>query len=224
MNLFALSVQSTFAALFAVAVAAVPAWAQAPAAPSAPVRPDREMAPDVLVRTLSTEVLDAIRADKALQAGDLTRLNRLIDETIMPHVNFEKMTRLAVGRAWRDASPAQREALIREFRTLLIRTYSGAVSEVRDHKVVLQPLRMAPSDTDVIVRTSAVPSRGEAIRIDYRLEKTEVRWKIYDISILGVWLVESYRHSFAAEISRGGIDGLIGALAERNRALGVRKA
>ena len=208
----------------ALALAAAGAWAQSPTAPTAAVRPDPRLAPDALVLALSNQVLDAIRADKALQAGDPARLNRLIDETIMPHVNFEKMTRLAVGRGWREATPAQREALVREFRTLLVRTYSGAISEVRDHRIVLRPFRMAPSDTDVIVRTSAVPSRGEPIHIDYRLERTDAGWKIYDLNILGVWLVESYRHSFAAEIGRGGVDGLIRALAERNRAPDTKKA
>lgn len=207
----------------ALALVAGAAWAQSPGTPAAAVRPDPRMAPDALVLALSNQVLDTIRADKALQAGDPERLNRLVDETIMPHVNFERMTRLAVGRGWRDATPAQREALVREFRILLVRTYSGAVSEVRDHRIVLRPFRMAPSDTEVIVRTSAVPSRGESIQIDYRLEKTDAAWKIYDLNILGIWLVESYRHSFAAEIGRGGVDGLIRSLAERNRAPDTKK-
>jgi phospholipid transport system substrate-binding protein len=220
-----LSSSTLAASLTALALVATGAWAQSPTAPAAAVRPDPRLAPDALVLALSNQVLDAIRADKALQAGDLVRLNRLVDEIIMPHVNFEKMTRLAVGRGWREATPAQREALVREFRILLVRTYSGAVSEVRDHRIVLRPFRMAPSsDTDVIVRTSAVPSRGEAIQIDYRLEKTDAAWKIYDLNILGIWLVESYRHSFAAEIGRGGIDGLIRSLAERNRAPDTKKA
>ncbi len=183
------------------------------------IAPSAAEAPDALVRRLSNDVLDAIKKDKSLQAGDVARLNALIDEKILPYVDFEKMTRLAVGRGWRQATPEQRERLTREFRTLLVRTYSGAVSAVRDHQVQMRPFRAGPNDTDVIVRTAVVPSRGEPIQLDYRLEKTDAGWKIYDVNILGVWLVENYKNSFAAEIKAGGIDGLIKSLAERNRQL-----
>jgi phospholipid transport system substrate-binding protein len=176
-------------------------------------------APDALVKSLSEDVLASIRKDPSLQSGDVGRLNALVDEKILPHVNFEKMTRLAVGRNWREASPEQRQALTREFRSLLVRTYAGAVSTAKDYQVRMQPFRADPAETDVTVRTQAVPVRGEPIQLDYRLEKTGAGWKIYDVNVLGVWLVENYRNTFAAEISRGGIDGLIKSLVDRNKAL-----
>ncbi|MCX7901899.1 MAG: ABC transporter substrate-binding protein [Burkholderiaceae bacterium] len=179
--------------------------------------------PDVLVRNLSIEVLDTIRKDKALQSGDFARLQQMVDEKILPHVNFEKMTRLAVGRGWRDATPEQRQALTREFRTLLVRTYSGALAQVRDHQVKLLPFRPTSAD-DVVVRTQIVASRGEPIQLDYRLEKTDSGWKIYDVNVLGVWLVENYKNQFASQINQGGIDGLIKHLSEMNRGVDGRKA
>jgi len=176
-------------------------------------------APDALVKTLSEDVLASIRKDPTLQSGDIARLNALIDEKILPHVNFEKMTRLAVGRSWREASPEQRQALTREFRSLLVRTYAGAVSAAKDYQVQMKPFRADPGETDVTVRTQAVPARGDPIQLDYRVEKTAAGWKIYDVNVLGVWLVENYRNTFAGEISRSGIDGLIKSLVERNKAL-----
>jgi phospholipid transport system substrate-binding protein len=202
-----------------VAGVALASAASAQGTTAASVAPSASLAPDALIRTLSNDVLDAIRKDKSLQSGDVARLNALINEKILPYVNFERMTQLAVGRGWRQATPEQREKLTREFRTLLVRTYSGAVSAVRDHQVQMRPFRAGPADTDVIVRTAAVPSRGEPIQLDYRLEKTDAGWKIYDVNVLGVWLVENYKSSFAAEINAGGIDGLIKSLAERNRQL-----
>lgn len=176
-------------------------------------------APDALIKTLSEDVLASIRKDPSLQAGDIARLNALIDEKILPYVNFEKMTRLAVGRGWRDASAEQRQTLTREFRSLLVRTYAGAVSTTKDYQVRILPFRAEPTDTDVTVRTQAVPARGDPIQLDYRMEKTGTGWKIYDVNVLGVWLVENYRNTFASEVSRGGIDGLIKSLMERNKAL-----
>jgi len=176
-------------------------------------------APDVLIKTLSEDVLASIRKDPSLQSGDIARLNALVDEKILPHVNFEKMTRLAVGRSWRDATAEQRQALTREFRAVLVRTYAGAVSTAKDYQVQMKPFRAEPNETDVTVRTQAVPARGEPIQLDYRLEKTGSEWKIYDVNVLGVWLVENYRNTFTSEISRGGIDGLIKSLVERSKAL-----
>jgi len=181
--------------------------------------PSSAAAPDVLVRDLSNEVLATIKADKALASGDVNRVQKLVDEKILPYVDFQKMTQLAVGRGWRQATPEQREALTREFRTLLVRTYSGALSQVTDHKVELRPFRAQPADTDVLVRTSVVASRGDPIQLDYRLEKTDANWKIYDVNILGVWLVENYKTQFASQINSGGIDGLIKTLTDRNRQL-----
>jgi phospholipid transport system substrate-binding protein len=197
-------------AVGAAVLAAGAALAQAPSSAAAP---------DVLVRDLSNEVLATIKADKALASGDVNRVQKLVDEKILPYVDFQKMTQLAVGRGWRQATPEQREALTREFRTLLVRTYSGALSQVTDHKVELRPFRAQPADTDVLVRTSVVASRGDPIQLDYRLEKTDANWKIYDVNILGVWLVENYKTQFASQINSGGIDGLIKTLTDRNRQL-----
>ena len=182
-----------------------------------------DAAPDALVMKVSSELIDTIRGDRTLQAGDPARLNALVDQKVVPVVDFEKMTRLAVGRGWRQASPEQRAALVREFRTLLVFTYSGAVSAITDHRVQLRPFRMAPAETDVIVRTQVVASRGDPIQLDYRLEKTDAGWKVYDINVLGVWLVENYRNSFASEVNANGIDGLVKSLTERNRALSGRR-
>jgi phospholipid transport system substrate-binding protein len=198
----------------AALLAAGAASAQAPAAASSATA-----APDALVRDLSNEVLATIKADKALASGDVNRVQKLIDEKILPYVDFEKMTRLAVGRGWRQATPEQRAALTREFRTLLVRTYSGALSQVTDHQVQLRPYRAQPAESDVLVRTSVVASRGDPIQLDYRLEKTDAGWKIYDVNILGVWLVENYKTQFASQINAGGVDGLIKTLTDRNKQL-----
>ena len=150
-------------------------------------------------------------------------MQKLVDEKILPYVDFQKMTQLAVGRGWRTANAEQRTALTREFRTLLVRTYSGALSQVKDHKVQMRPFRAQPNETDVVVRTNVVPSRGEPIQLDYRLEKQDAGWKIYDVNVLGVWLVENYKTQFAGEINAGGVDGLIKSLTERNRQLSEPK-
>lgn len=204
-------------ALGAFLLLAGAAYAQAPAA--TPTTAAATAAPDALVRDVSNEVLNAIKADKALATGDVNRVQKLVDEKILPYVDFQKMTQLAVGRGWRQATPEQRAALSREFRTLLVRTYSGALSQVKDHQVQLRPFRTQPADTDVVVRTNIVASRGDPIQIDYRLEKTDAGWKIYDVNILGVWLVENYKTQFASEINANGIDGLIKTLTDRNKQL-----
>ena len=180
--------------------------------------------PDAMVRDLSNEVLNAIKADKALKSGDTNRVQKLVDEKVLPYTDFQKMTQLSVGPGWRNATPEQRAALTREFRTLLVRTYSGALSQVSDHKVELRPFRAQPTDTDVIVRTQVVASRGDPIQLDYRLEKTDGGWKIYDINILGVWLVENYKSQFSSQVNAGGVDGLIKTLTERNSQLAQKKA
>lgn len=174
-------------------------------------------APDELIRTLSTDVLERIKADEALKAGDIQKLSRFVDDVVMPNVNFERMTSLAVGRGWRTATPEQQKQLMTEFRSLLIRTYAGALSAVKDQTVRVRPLRAAPDDTEVVVRSEIVQPRGEPIQLDYRLEKANNTWRIYDLNVLGVWLVETYRNQFAQEINARGIDGLIRSLAERNR-------
>ena len=176
-------------------------------------------APDVMVQRLSTEVLDALRADKSVKAGDLDKVIVLVDKTIMPNVNFRRMTAAAVGPGWRKASPEQQKRLQDEFKTLLVRTYAGALAQVSDQTINVKPLRASPEDKDVLVRTE-VRGRGDPIQLDYWLEKTPGQgtgWKIYNLNVLGVWLVETYRSQFAREINAKGIDGLIDALAARNQ-------
>jgi phospholipid transport system substrate-binding protein len=173
--------------------------------------------PDALIRQLSTEVIDTVKADKAIQAGDVGKIIALVDAKVMPHVNFQRMTASAVGRHWRAASPEQQRRVQDEFKVLLVRTYAGALTQVKEQTVQLRPLRAAPEDTEVVVRTE-IKGRGDPIQLDYRLEKTAAGWKIYDVNVLGVWLVEQYRSSFAQEIGSSGMDGLITKLAERNRA------
>jgi phospholipid transport system substrate-binding protein len=193
-----------FIAGFAVAIGAV-AHAQAPA-------------PDALIKQVSTEVIDTVKADKAIQAGDLNRIIALVDAKVMPHVNFTRMTRIAVGRPWAGATPDQQKRLQDEFKTLLVRAYSGALTQVKDQVVELQPMRSAATDTEVVVRTK-VKGKGDAIQLDYRLEKTDTGWKIYDVNVLGVWLADtSFKSDFAPVVSKDGIDGLIRHLAERNKA------
>lgn len=175
-------------------------------------------APDAMVQRLSTEVLDALRADKSIKAGDLDKVIALVDKTIMPNVNFRRMTAAAVGPGWRKASPEQQKRLQDEFKTLLVRTYAGALAQVSDQTINVKPLRASPEDKDVLVRTE-VRGRGDPIQLDYWLEKTPGKgtgWKIYNLNVLGAWLVETYRSQFAREINAKGIDGLIEALAARN--------
>jgi phospholipid transport system substrate-binding protein len=176
--------------------------------------------PDDLIKEVSIDVLDAVKSDQAVQAGDVQRVIALVDAKVMPYVNFQRMTSLAVGRYWRMASPEQKQRLQDEFKILLVRTYSGALAQVKDQTVQLRPMRSTPDATDVVVRTE-VRGRGDPIQLDYRLEKSDTGWKIYDVNVLGVWLVENYRNSFAQEIGANGIDGLIAKLAGRNKAAGL---
>jgi phospholipid transport system substrate-binding protein len=175
-----------------------------------------DTAPEELIRQVSTEVIDTVKADKAIQAGDVSRIITLVDTKVMPHVNFQRMTASAVGRNWRSATPEQQKRLQEEFKVLLVRSYAGALTQVKDQTVQLKPMRANPGDTEVVVRTE-VKGKGEPIQLDYRLEKAGDSWKIYDVNVVGVWLVEQYRTSFNQEISAGGIDGLIAKLAERNK-------
>ena len=176
-------------------------------------------AADALIKRLSTEVLDSIKADKAIQSGDLSRIITLVDARIMPNVNFQRMTAMAVGPAGRQATPEQQKHLQDEFKILLVRTYAGALTQVSDQTIAIKPMRAAAEDKEVVVRTE-VKGRGDAIQLDYRLEKTPgegAGWKIFNMNVLGVWLVETYRSQFAQEISAKGINGLIGTLTERNK-------
>ena len=176
-------------------------------------------APDALVKRLSTDVLDTIKADKSLQGGDINKIIALVDSKIMPNVNFQRMTAAAVGPGWRQATPAQQKRLQEEFKTLLVRTYSGALAQVSDQTIAIKPLRASPEDKDLLVRSEVV-GKGEPIQLDYRLEKTPGQgagWKIYNLNVMGVWLVETYRSQFAQEINAKGIDGLIASLESRNQ-------
>ena len=185
---------------------------------SAPlVRAAADEAPDALIKRISAEVLDNIKADKDVQAGDMSKVISLVDSKIMPNVNFTRMTASAVGRTWRQATPEQQKRLQDEFKILLVRTYSGALSQVKEQSVIIKPLRAAPSDTEIVVRTEVL-GRGDPVQLDYRMEKTPGGWKIYDLNVLGVWLVETYRTQFAQEINAKGVDGLIASLAQRNKA------
>ena len=179
--------------------------------------------PDALIKRVSAEVLDNIRTDKSVQAGDMTKVMSLVDSQIMPNVNFVRMTASAVGRSWRQATPEQQKKLQDEFKSLLIRTYSGALAQVKEQTVNVKPLRAAAADTEVVVRTEVL-GRGDPVQLDYRLEKVGNTWKIYDLNVLGVWLVETYRTQFAQEINAKGIDGLIASLAERNKSNIVKKS
>lgn len=193
-----------FSALLALMLSGT-AWAQA------------DKAPDTLIKEVSIGVLDAVKADKSIQAGDVNKVIALVETRVMPHVNFQRMTASAVGRSWRQATPEQKTKLQDEFKTLLVRTYSGALAQVKEQTIEMKPLRASPTDTEVVVR-SEVRGKGEPIQLDYRMEKADSGWKIYDVNVLGIWLVDNYRSSFAQEISAGGLDGLIAKLVERNKA------
>lgn len=182
-----------------------------------------EEAPDALIGRLTQEALDIIQADKAVQAGDVGRIMEVMDQKIMPFLDFQRMTSSAVGPAWRQATPEQRTRLQAEFKTLLVRTYSGAMSQAKNLTFSLKPMRSSPEDKDVIVRT-LIKGRGDPVQLDYRLEKTPgegAGWKIYNLNVLGVWLVDTYRSQFSQEINAKGIDGLIATLSERNKANAV---
>ncbi|WP_370682504.1 phospholipid-binding protein MlaC [Comamonas sp. GB3 AK4-5] len=172
-------------------------------------------APDALIKRLSTDVLETIKADPALRSGDMAKITALVDQVVLPNVNFRRMTSAAVGPKWRQATPAQQERLQTEFKKLLMRTYAGALAQVTDQTVVVKPLRMAAGDTDVLVRTE-VRGKGEPVALDFRLEKKPEGWKVYNFNVLGVWLVETYRTQFAEELNKNGVDGLINTLASRS--------
>ena len=176
-----------------------------------------DSAPDALVRRISTEVIDTAKADKAIQAGDVNKVIALVDTKVMPSVNFEVMTRSAVGPKWREASAEQRSKLQAEFKTLLVRVYAGALTQIKDQKVEITKTQPVPQSTQVVVQ-SEVRGSGEPIKLDYRLDKFTDDWKIIDVNVGGIWLVTSYRSQFAQELGSGGVDGLIAKLVERNKA------
>jgi phospholipid transport system substrate-binding protein len=181
-------------------------------------------APDALIKRLSVDVLETIKNDKAIRAGDMAKVIALVDSRIMPNVNFLRMTASAVGPAWRQATPEQQKRLQEEFKILLVRTYAGALAQVTDQTISMKPLRAAAEDKEVLVR-SEIKGNGESIQLDYRLEKTPGQgagWRIYNLNVLGVWLVETYRSQFSQEINAKGVDGLIATLTDRNKSSGKK--
>ena len=182
-------------------------------------------APDELVKRVTQEVMETARTDKEIKAGNRARILQVVEQKILPHIDLERAVSLAVGRHWREATPRQRQQLTDEFRTMLIRTYAGALSLVGDQQLVYKPLRAAPGDTEVEVRFEVRQLRGrEPVQVSYRLYKALSGWKVYDVNVLGVWLVETYKSSFSTEIAQGGIDGLIRTLSDKNKELAARSA
>ena len=178
-----------------------------------------QQAPDVLVREVTNEVLEIVRADEALRAGEKHRVMELVDAKVLPHFDFRRMTMLAVGRDWRDASAEQQVRLTEAFRTLLVRTYSNALTQYRDQTVAFKPARFAATDKRVQVRTEVHQSGAQPIGIDYMLEQSEAGWKVFDVIVAGVSLVTTYRSSFADEVRSGGVEGLLKSLEAKNRSL-----
>lgn len=201
----------TFKTLFVIASLALGAMAFA--APA-------QEAPDVLARRITQQVMQAARSDGAIKAGNRERMQQLVETMILPHVDFQRATAMTVGHYWREATPLQRQKLTDEFRALLVHTYAGALSQIGEQTVEFLPLRADPADGDVEVRFEVrQPRGGEPLRISYRMYRTADGWKVYDVNLLGAWLVQTYKGNFSAEIARGGIDGLIRTLTEKNRKL-----
>ena len=180
----------------------------------------QETAPDALAKRVTDEVIAVLRADKDIQAGNTKKVLDLVEAKIVPHFNFSRMTRLAVGAPWRQASAAQQQSLTNEFRTLLVNTYTSAFTQYRDQVIEYRPFKMASGDTDVVVRSLIKHKTGaDPIDINYSMEKVDGAWKVYDVVIAGVSLVQNYRSTFASEIQKGGVDGLIATLSAKNKAL-----
>jgi phospholipid transport system substrate-binding protein len=181
-----------------------------------------DVAPDALARSVTDEVLAIVRADKDLQAGNPQKVAQLVEAKVLPHFNFPHMTQLAVGKNWRQATAEQQSALTDEFKTLLVRTYTTAFAQYRNQSVDYRPVRMGANDTDVVVKSVIKQPAGQPIAIDYSMEKLAGAWKVYDVKIEGISLVENYRNTFNSQIQKGGVDGLIKALADKNKALAVQ--
>jgi phospholipid transport system substrate-binding protein len=199
-----------------IVTAAVAAFSTSVIAAPAPAANE---APDVLVKRVSTDVIDAVKADKDIQAGNSRKIIDLVNTKILPYVDSDKMTSQAAGRFWRQATPEQQKQLSEEFRQLLIYTYSGALSQIKNETIEFKPFRTDPADSEVEVKSQVNMTRGEPITLNYRLSKTPQGWKIFDLNVMGAWLVETYKSTFASEIGKGGIDGLIKKLHDRNQQL-----
>lgn len=181
-------------------------------------------APDVLIKRLLSDVQETVKNDKTVRAGDTTKMVALVDARIMPNVNFQRMTAAAVGPAWNQASPEQQQRLQQEFKILLVNAYAGALTQLKDQTISMKPVKAAAEDKEVVVRAE-IKGGGETVQLDYRLEKTPglgAGWRIFNLKVMGVWLVETYRSQFAQEMSSKGVDGLIGTLTERNKANGKK--
>jgi len=179
--------------------------------------------PDVLAKSVTDEVLAVLRADKDIQAGNRKKVVDLVETKVLPHFNFVRMTQLAVGRHWREASPEQRNLLVQEFRTLLVQTYAATLAAYRDQAIEYRPLRMQPDDTDVVVRSLINQSGGKPVSVDYKFHRNDAGWKVYDVVVGDLSLVQSYRGSFNTEVQKGGIDGLVKAITEKNKQLVSRQ-
>lgn len=176
-------------------------------------------APDVLVQQVTEEVLDIIRKDKEIQSGNTQKVLELVEKKVLPHFNFQHMTALAVGRDWKKAAPQQQQQLTQEFKTLLVRTYSNALTGYRNQKIVYKPFKINAGDTDALVRTEVLQPGSKAVQLDYSLEKLDTGWKVYDVTVAGISLVTNYRDQFGQEVRTGGIDGLIATIAAKNKSL-----
>lgn len=190
----------------------------------APVAFAQDVAPDEMVRRTTADVLNIIKQDKDIQSGNTSKIVELAEEKVLPNFNFARMTQLAVGKNWREASDAQKQALTKEFRTLLVRTYSTSLAQYRNQTIDVKPMKFTPSDTEVTVKTLINQPGGQAIPLDYSMEKSAQGWKVYDILVDGVSLVTNYRSTFAEEVRKGGIDGLVKTLTDRNAKLRDAKA
>jgi len=176
-------------------------------------------APDTLIQQVTEDVLEIIRKDKDIQNGNTHKVIELVDKKVLPHFNFQHMTALAVGKDWRKATPQQQQLLTAEFKTLLVRTYSNALTSYKNQKVVYKPFKMTPGDADVLVRTEVIQPGSKPVQLDYSLEKLEAGWKVYDVVVAGISLVTNYRDQFGQEIRNGGMDGLIASVAAKNKSL-----
>ena len=184
-----------------------------------PVRAAEMVAPDALAKSVTDEVLAIVRADKDIQSGNKKKVLDLVETKVVPHFNFAHMAQLAMGKNWRQASAEQQKALTGEFRTLLVRTYTAAFTQYKNQTVEYRPLQFAPGDTDVVVKSLIKQPSGQPVAIDYGMEKTDKGWKVYNVKIEGISLVENYRNTFNSEVQRNGVDGLIRSLAEKNKML-----
>jgi phospholipid transport system substrate-binding protein len=184
--------------------------------------PDQSTPPDALIKMVVTEVMASVKEDPEIQKGNIPKIVDLVEKKIVPYTDMRRTTEMAMGPNWKKASPEQQAQLTTEFKNLLIRTYSGALSQLRDQTVQFKALRAAPDDKEVVVKT-VVLGRGDPVPLDYRLEKTDKGWKVYDMNIMGVWLIEAYRNQFANQISQNGIEGLVKFLQDRNKQLATAK-